>query len=739
MAMTDQVPSEPDKVERLADEFLARYRAGERPSIDQFVGNDAEIADELRSLLKAIVILEQNAPPADLTVRAGNEGAAIAEEVPHQIGDYLIQREIGRGGMGIVYQAAQQSLDRQVALKVLSSPGLLDSAHLERFRREARAAARLQHPHIVPVFDFGTQNGVYYYAMQLIVGQSLDVVIRSLQNSRAKSEHVLDARSQAASTAGTASGGELAAAPTHDGKSTTLAASDTEFSSSATSRQFYQSVARIGRQAAEALAYAHSEGVLHRDVKPSNLLLDSKGNLWMTDFGLAKAEGDDELTHTGDFVGTLRYTAPERLEGWSDRRSDIYGLGVTLYELLTLQPFFPDRSRTVLLRRIAGSSPVAPRRIDRSIPVDLETIVLKAVAKEPAARYHRAEQMADDLRRFLADRPILARRSTVLERFGRWCRRNPAVASLAVMVIGLLLTAVIILAMSNAKIRRESAARIAALKERQDALSAKDEAWGQVWLYRGLYEIDGDEAQTLANFDKALQLAPNKADILWLRGFMLGSWGRYDEAAADMTRARTMLGNSKLISPAARDWFVASVFAAKGDRAAYQAACLEALQKIRAEHDPDELGILLWMCTVTPYSVDNSARLADLADAVLLPNRDAPTRDQLLAVGAALYRAGKFDDARRRLQEALQQCAAKKPTVDPMSEVFAHLFLAMTNERLGLTDEAQANFSDASRLAKTIKPPCWVSKMQHKMLTEEAQTVVGAAGESLVEQSPNGV
>ena len=196
-------------------------------------------------------------------------------------------------------------------------------------------------------------------------------------------------------------------------------------------------MARIGLQAADALAYAHAEGILHRDIKPSNLLVDSSGNIWVTDFGLAKAEGY-ELTHTGDFVGTLRYTAPERLEGWSDRRSDIYGLGVTLYELLTLQPFFANRSRTELLRRIAEDSPVAPRRIDPSIPVDLETIVLKAVAKEPAARYHRAEQIADDLRRFLADRPILARRSTVVERLGRWCRRNPAVASLAATVLALL-------------------------------------------------------------------------------------------------------------------------------------------------------------------------------------------------------------------------------------------------------------------------------------------------------------
>ena len=309
--------------------------------------------------------------------------------------------------MGIVYEAVQQSLDRQVALKVLSSPGLLNPAHLERFRREARAAARLQHSHIVPVFGFGAHDGTYYYAMQYVPGQSLDLVIQSLRQSRSTAAGALDVPKPTTSV-------RLAPSTARDTCAT--AWSDTEFSTSAGRRQFYRNVARIGLQAAEALAYAHSEGVLHRDIKPSNLLLDAKGNIWITDFGLARTEGDDELTHTGDFVGTLRYTAPERLEGWSDRRSDIYGLGVTLYELLTLQPFFANKSRAELLRRIAEDTPPAPRRIDASIPVDLETIVLKAVAKEPAARYHRAEQLAEDLRRFLADRPILARRSTVIER-----------------------------------------------------------------------------------------------------------------------------------------------------------------------------------------------------------------------------------------------------------------------------------------------------------------------------------
>jgi tetratricopeptide (TPR) repeat protein len=336
------------------------------------------------------------------------------------------------------------------------------------------------------------------------------------------------------------------------------------------------------------------------------------------------------------------------------------------------------------------------------------------------------------LRLFLADRPILARRSNMVARVGRWCRRNPAIATLATMVVALLVTAVIILALSNAQIRRESAAKLAALKEREAAEIAKNEAMGKVWLFRGLYEVDGDQDATLSNFNNALALAPNKADILWLRGFMLGSWGRWDEALADMTKARSMLGDSKLISPAARDWFVASVYCAKGDRAAYEAACREALDKIDSEHDPDERSILLWMCTVTPSTVDDPRRFADYAKAVLPSNGDEPTRDCSLAAGAALYRAAKLPEARDCLRQTLQLVAAGKPTVDPMSEVFAHLFLAMTESRLGLADQAQGSFAEAKRRAKSIEPPCWVSKMQHQLLTEETKTTLAGASESLL-------
>src|SRR5262249_6294461 len=154
----------------------------------------------------------------------------------------------------------------------------------------------------------------------------------------------------------------------------------------------------------------HGQGILHRDIKPSNLLLDAKGSVWVTDFGLAKADDSDALTGTGDIVGTLRYMAPERFEGRSDPRSDVYGLGVSLYEMLTLRPVFEETNRARLIERVLHDSPTPPRKLERHIPLDLETIVLKAIAREPQARYAKASELAEDLHRILESRPILARR-----------------------------------------------------------------------------------------------------------------------------------------------------------------------------------------------------------------------------------------------------------------------------------------------------------------------------------------
>jgi serine/threonine protein kinase len=464
-----------DPIERLADSFLARFRAGERPSLDEYAAKYPELADEIRELLPALVELERNFSPGH-TATGAHASQVVSGPAPTHLGDYLILREIGRGGMGIVYEAMQQSLGRHVALKVLPSGELGGPTHLERFRREARAAARLHHNNIVPVIGVGEENGVHYYAMQYIRGQGLDAVVEELRRLRAgrsplpptaarKVPAPVDAAGQLKFLA--ASGLLTGRFATHDDEAepiqgdpanipaTTLGPEaptraeeatsppptndHSELSSTLPEAQYYRSVARVGLQVAEALAYAHGQGVLHRDIKPSNLLLDARGTIWVTDFGLAKADDSDALTRTGDILGTLRYMAPERFEGRSDPRSDVYSLGVTLYELVVLRLLYEESSRPRLIERVLRDAPTPPRKVDPHIPRDLETILLKSLAKEPRERYASAEALAEDLRRYLEDRPIDARRLSPLGMAWRWARRNRLVAGLLGLVVVLLL------------------------------------------------------------------------------------------------------------------------------------------------------------------------------------------------------------------------------------------------------------------------------------------------------------
>jgi serine/threonine protein kinase/WD40 repeat protein len=511
-----------DVLENLIEDFVARLRAGEQVSIEDYAREHAEFAEQLREFLPALVLLEQHARPEE-AADCGRAQPVKRGAAPTEIGEFVIVREIGRGGMGVVYEAVQQSLGRHVALKVLSAAGMLSATHLERFRLEARAAGRLHHSHIVPVFGVGEHGGVHYYAMQFIQGQSLDLVIGALRdmggNRRGDRTMPLagneftqvvakglltGCHSIPSSIDSPVVSPHSPPAPNPQIPETaaadTLTSTHTEFSSSKSGRPFFHSVARVGLQTAEALAYAHSEGVLHRDIKPSNLLLDAKGNIWITDFGLAKTEGTEGLTHTGDFVGTLRYMAPERLEGWSDRRSDIYSLGATLYELLTLHTFHESTNRGKLVDQILHQLPKAPTKIDPTIPRDLETIVLKAIAKEPAARYRTAEEMAEDLGRYLADRTILARRSSTKERFVRWCRRNPVVVSLTAAVMLVLVVGIIGTSLGLLQARQQRAEAVIARDEAVTARKAADREAQRADQQAKLAGEEADASKRLVNY-----------------------------------------------------------------------------------------------------------------------------------------------------------------------------------------------------------------------------------------------
>jgi serine/threonine protein kinase/WD40 repeat protein len=448
---------EADPIQKAVESFMERRRRGEQPSIEEYVGQFPERGDEIRELFAALEMVED---VGDETTSGDGSSRAAAQTAPtpRSVGEYHILREIGRGGMGVVYEAVQASLGRHVALKVLALHPAMDARTLERFRREAQAAARLHHTNIVPVFGAGEEEGVHYYAMQFIQGQALSEVLKQIARLRASRSHAAFPRDPtespaAAATAATllrqpiapaAEGGEGGPAA-GDGRTAAGAASVQEspegggdvdsswlVESTTTGRvsQYFRNVASVGLQVTSALAYAHSQGILHRDIKPSNLLLDAHGTVWVTDFGLAKAEGADDLTHTGDFLGTLSFMAPERFRGWSDPRSDIYSLGITLYQLATLKPAFTDVDRGRLVRKVMTEEPARPRRVEPTVPRDLETIILKAIDKEPSRRYQKADDFAEDLRAFLADKPIRARRASLPERCWRWCRRNRAASVL---------------------------------------------------------------------------------------------------------------------------------------------------------------------------------------------------------------------------------------------------------------------------------------------------------------------
>lgn len=433
--MSDEIQQ--DRIDALLDDAIRRIRAGESVNTQHYCQLHPDLADEIQLLMSAVLLLEKP------IVRP------VANKVPlPMVSGYNIVREIGRGAMGVVYEAVQKQLNRKVALKLIRA-NAEDRIQIARFCREASTAARLQHPNIVSVFDSGESDGLAYYSMQLIEGRTLQQILMGLKsfaestNSFSETNNPRDTRD------------DRDAKDDHDDRDTRSlpASADRQRGSAIEGARLRnehpsrpqlndESISACGLtptraakhvlQVAEALAYAHSQGVLHRDIKPSNIIIDDDGRAWITDFGLAWHADAESLTANGDIVGTVRYLAPEGFSGESSEQSDVYSLGLTLFELLEGQPAFLHTDRARLIHEIMeGRTP----QLTVNVPVDLATICGKCIQRNPQDRYATADLLATDLRNFLAGRPIAARRLSLVQKAVRWCDRNRIITALGLLLV----------------------------------------------------------------------------------------------------------------------------------------------------------------------------------------------------------------------------------------------------------------------------------------------------------------
>jgi WD40 repeat protein/tRNA A-37 threonylcarbamoyl transferase component Bud32 len=423
--------------ERLSDILLGYFEATERGEIPDrgvLLAAHPDLASELEQFFAGQDRVEAiTAPLRSITSAVGHEAARSpdtptaepthATNVPpgdktRHFGDYELLEEVARGGMGVVYKARQKSLSRLVAIKMVLSGEFASPAELRRFKAEAEAAANLEHPHIVPIYEVGEYQGQHYFSMKYVEGGSLAEYLPRLAGN-------------------------------------------------------HRAYARLMAVVARAVHYAHQRRILHRDLKPANILIDGQGEPYVTDFGLARrVEADRGLTQSGNILGTPSYMAPEQASGQTELLStaaDVYSLGTILYELLTGRPPFRGGSPLETLKQLAEQEPERPRAVSPRADRDLETVCLKCLEKDPKRRYGSAEALAEDLERWLAGEPIRARPAGPWERVVKWIRRRPAIAALLAVSGLAALVVVAALAMSNVVIGH-------ALKERTDALEAQKAA-----------------------------------------------------------------------------------------------------------------------------------------------------------------------------------------------------------------------------------------------------------------------
>lgn len=415
-----------EAVVKLAEDFVNRYRKGDRIEVDLYVKQYPELANEVASYIEALLFIEK------LNDKQSSSKYKIQAAVPKQFGEYRILGEIGRGGMGVVYDALQSSLNRHVAIKVLASPSTSVPSMKERFLREARTAAGLHHSHIVAVHGVGEQDGICYFVMQKIDGIGLDRILHHLRHAI----HTASSTDHARMKASTAPHQTLPV-PAENVSAQSDSLTPQQLANHWQDLNFHDRcrlVARIGFQIADALAYAHDQGIVHRDVKPGNILLDHQLHPWLNDFGLAQVSDGTDLTASGQVMGTLRYLPPERLRGVSEPAGDIYALGMTLYELVVLECPYSTTDHAQLIHQIQNEEPKSLLEVEINTPRDLNTIIMKCLAKLPEQRYATARILADDLQRWLAGDPIQARPLLWWEKGIRWTRKNKMVAGLTTLI-----------------------------------------------------------------------------------------------------------------------------------------------------------------------------------------------------------------------------------------------------------------------------------------------------------------
>src|SRR6266566_4084021 len=439
-----------------------------------------------------------SAPPHD-------EAVASSAEMLGELGDYELLEEIGRGGQGVVYRARQKGLNRAVALKVIGLGRWATRAHIKRFRLEAEAAASLNHPYIVPIYEVGERDGACYFSMGLVEGGQLDAV--------AKRETI-------------------------------------------PIRHAAELIAKLAR----TVSYAHEHGILHRDIKPGNILLDAKGEPHLTDFGLARlVETESNVTRTMEVLGTPSYMAPEQAEGKNTQltsATDVYGLGAVLYQLLTGHPPFAGGTTYETVRMVLETQPRQPRLCNPKVDSDLETICLKCLEKEPAKRYASAESLAEDIERFLRNEPIRSRRSSRFEHAWRWCKRKPLVASL---IAALILVVAIGLAGALWELHRVQAERVlvkranlseqetARLEAEQTNHPAAYDAYLRGRAFPGGWHLDG----AIRLFQEAVKLDPNFV-LAWAYLSIAQSqsyWLGTDPSQARLAAAKDALDRALTLDP----------------------------------------------------------------------------------------------------------------------------------------------------------------------------------------------